>query len=34
VQEGVQATVDLLKEFEEVNEKFGDPEVLDNLRSA
>jgi len=30
VQEGVQATVDLLKEFEEVNERFGDPEVLDN----
>ncbi|MDO4703179.1 energy-dependent translational throttle protein EttA [Tannerella sp.] len=30
VQEGVQETVDLLKEFEEVNEKFGDPEVLEN----
>ena len=30
VQEGVQATVDLLKEFEEVNERFGDPEVLDD----
>ena len=29
VQEGVQETVDLLKEFEEVNELFGDPEVLD-----
>lgn len=30
VQEGVQETVDLLKEFEEVNEKFGNPEVLEN----
>ena len=30
VQEGVQATVDLLKAFEEVNERFGDPEVLDD----
>lgn len=30
VQEGVQATIDLLKEYEEVNEKFGDPEVLDD----
>ena len=30
VQEGVRETVDLLKEFEEVNEKFGDPEVLEN----
>lgn len=30
VQEGVQETIDLLKEFEEVNEKFGDPEVLEN----
>ena len=30
VQEGVQEIVDLLKEFEEVNEKFGDPEVLDD----
>jgi ATP-binding cassette ChvD family protein len=30
VREGVQETVDLLKEFEEVNEKFGDPEVLEN----
>lgn len=30
VQEGVQETVDLLKEYEEVNEKFGDPEVLDD----
>ncbi len=30
VQEGVQETVDLLKEYEEVNEKFGDPEVLEN----
>ncbi|SCQ24881.1 energy-dependent translational throttle protein EttA [Tannerella forsythia] len=30
VQEGVREMVDLLKEFEEVNEKFGDPEVLEN----
>ncbi len=30
VQEGVQSTVDLLKEFEEVNERFGDLEVLDD----
>lgn len=30
VQEGVQATIDLLKEYEEVNEKFGDPEILDD----
>ena len=30
VQEGVQEIVDLLKEFEEVNEKFGDPEILDD----
>ena len=30
VQEGVRETVDLLKEFEEVNECFGDPEVLEN----
>ncbi|MDR2042261.1 MAG: energy-dependent translational throttle protein EttA [Tannerella sp.] len=30
VREGVQETVNLLKEFEEVNEKFGDPEVLEN----
>ncbi|MDR3262361.1 MAG: energy-dependent translational throttle protein EttA [Tannerella sp.] len=30
VQEGVQETVDILKEFEEVNEKFGDPDVLEN----
>lgn len=30
VQEGVQATVDILREYEEVNEKFGDPEVLDD----
>jgi ATP-binding cassette ChvD family protein len=27
VQEGVQAIVDLLKEFEEINEKFADPEA-------
>ena len=30
VQEGVQEIVDLLKEFEEVNEKFADPEILDD----
>ena len=30
VQEGVREAVDLLKEFEEVNERFGDPEVLEN----
>ncbi|MDD4116015.1 MAG: energy-dependent translational throttle protein EttA [Massilibacteroides sp.] len=30
VQEGVQEIVDILKEYEEVNEKFGDPEVLDD----
>ena len=30
VQEGVRETVDLFKEFEEVNERFGDPEVLEN----
>ena len=30
VQEGVRETVDLLKDFEEVNERFGDPEVLEN----
>lgn len=30
VQEGVRETVDLLKEFEEVNGRFGDPEVLEN----
>ena len=30
VQEGVQPIVDLLKEFEEVNEKFGDSDVLEN----
>jgi len=30
VQEGVQDIVDALKEFEEVNQKFGDPEVLEN----
>jgi len=30
VQEGVQDIVDALKEYEEVNEKFGDPEILDN----
>ena len=30
VQEGVQSTVDLLKEFDDVNESFGDPDVLDN----
>ena len=30
VQEGVQNIVDTLKEFEEVNEKFGDPEILED----
>ena len=30
VQEGVQDTVNILKEFEEVNERFGDPDVLDD----
>lgn len=30
VREGVQGIYDLLKEFEEVNEKFGDPEILDD----
>ncbi len=30
VEEGVQATVNLLKEFEAINEKFADPEVLEN----
>jgi ATP-binding cassette ChvD family protein len=30
VQEGVQETIDLLKEFETVNENFGDPEVLED----
>ena len=30
VQEGVQDIVDTLKEYEEVNEKFGDPEILDD----
>ena len=30
VQEGVQEIIDTLKEYEEVNEKFGDPEVLED----
>ena len=30
VQEGVQDIVNVLKEYEKVNEKFGDPEVLDD----
>lgn len=30
VQEGVQEIVDVLREFEEVNERFGDPEVLED----
>ncbi|HEX8039085.1 MAG TPA: energy-dependent translational throttle protein EttA [Chryseosolibacter sp.] len=30
VEEGVQQTISLLKEFEALNEKFGDPEVLEN----
>lgn len=30
VQEGVQSVLDLLKEFDEVNEAFADPDVLEN----
>ncbi|MCI7707002.1 MAG: energy-dependent translational throttle protein EttA [Bacteroidales bacterium] len=30
VQEGVQGIVNILKEYEEVNERFGDPEVLED----
>lgn len=30
VEEGVHETVALLKEFEEINEKFGDPKILEN----
>ncbi|MBK6264990.1 energy-dependent translational throttle protein EttA [Marivirga sp. S37H4] len=30
VEEGVAEVVALLKEFEQINEKFGDPEILDN----
>ena len=30
VQEGVQEVLDILKEYEEVNLKFGDPDVLEN----
>ena len=30
VQEGVQSTMDLLNEFEEINNKFGESEYLDN----
>ena len=30
VEEGVKQTMDLLKEFEKINEKFGDPAVMDN----
>ena len=30
VEEGVAATMALLKEFEQINEKFGDPELLDD----
>lgn len=30
VEEGVQSVIDALKEYEEVNMKFGDPEVLDD----
>ncbi len=30
VEEGVKETVDLLKQFEQINEKFGDPEVMDD----
>lgn len=30
VEEGVQETVDLLKEFEAINEKFAEPEIMEN----
>ena len=30
VEEGVKDTVALLKEFEAINEKFGEPEILEN----
>ena len=30
VEEGVKETVDLLKQFEQINEKFGDPAVMDD----
>ena len=30
VEEGAQETVDLLKKFEDINEKFADPDVLEN----
>ena len=30
VEEGVKDVVDLLKEFEAINEKFGDPDILEN----
>ena len=30
VEEGVKETVDLLKEFEEINNKFADPAIMDN----
>jgi sulfate-transporting ATPase len=30
VEEGAQDTINLLKEFEAINEKFGDPDVLEN----
>lgn len=30
VEEGVQETIDLLKEFEAINEKFGDPAVIED----
>ncbi|MCB0783835.1 MAG: energy-dependent translational throttle protein EttA, partial [Flavobacteriales bacterium] len=30
VREGVQPIMDLLKEYEQVNEKFADPEVLED----
>ncbi|HBK28814.1 MAG TPA: energy-dependent translational throttle protein EttA, partial [Parabacteroides sp.] len=30
LQEGVQGVVNLLKEYEEVNERFGDPDILEN----
>jgi energy-dependent translational throttle protein EttA len=30
VEEGVQETMNLLKEFEAINEKFGDPDIMEN----
>jgi len=33
VEEGVQEVVDLLSEFEKINEKFADPDILDNAEA-